>query len=162
GLPYCAGTASTASGMRSATSCRARYSGVSSENTTVTSETPYFDSERTCMVRGSPAMARSTGIVTYCSISIGDSAREDVMICTWTWVRGGTASMGSRSAAGTPSTTKSTAASSTTSRLRKDSWRMPRSSSISGLFAERALEQRALQGKDPFYDHLLAGAQPGQ
>lgn len=51
-------------------------------NTTVTTDSPYFDTERTCSIRGSPPIARSTGIDTYFSISTGDSAGAAVMIWT--------------------------------------------------------------------------------
>ena len=44
---------------------------VSSRNTIVTTESPYFDTERTSVERGTPAIARSTGTVTYCSTSTG-------------------------------------------------------------------------------------------
>jgi hypothetical protein len=93
---------------------------VPSSNTTVTTDRPYFDVERTSVVLGMPAMARSTGTVTYCSTSAGESAGAEVMICTCTLVTSGTASMGSCKAARTPNSTRIKLAKSTTGRLASD------------------------------------------
>ena len=49
---------------------------------------------RTSSRPGRPAIARSTGAVTYVSTSIGPSAGACVMTCTWTFVTSGTASIG--------------------------------------------------------------------
>jgi hypothetical protein len=52
---------------------------VSSSNTTVTTDTPYFDSERISVTFGRPDIARSTGMLMYCSTSTGESAGAAVM-----------------------------------------------------------------------------------
>jgi hypothetical protein len=70
---------------------------VSSSKTTVTTETPYFESERISVTFGRPDMARSTGMLMYCSTSTGDRAGAAVMIWTWMLVTSGTASIGSAS-----------------------------------------------------------------
>src|SRR5688572_2800466 len=93
---------------------------VPSSKATVTTDRPYLDVERTSVVLGMPAMARSTGTVTYCSTSAGDSAGADVMTCTCTLVTSGTASMGSCDAERRPSSVSSSAASTTTGRLASD------------------------------------------
>lgn len=52
---------------------------VPSWNTTVTTERPYFDTDRTCAIFGKPDIARSTGMLMYCSTSTGDSAGAAVI-----------------------------------------------------------------------------------
>ncbi len=78
---------------------------------------PYFESERISVVFGIPAMARSTGVVTYCSTSTGESAGAEVITCTWTFVMSGTASIDSVLAARSPSSAQSSVASKTTGRF---------------------------------------------
>ena len=51
---------------------------------------------------GSPAMAVSTGKVIRCSASKGEKPGASVLICTWTLVMSGTASIGSRVSCQTP------------------------------------------------------------
>src|SRR5688572_15678014 len=135
---------------------------VSSSKTTVTTDRPYLDSERTSSTRGIPAMARSTGTVTYCSTSTGDSAGEVVITCTCTVVTSGTASMGRAMAARMPAATSSTAAAMTMARWRSDQLTVRLSSSNSFLLAEGALEDRALQGEHPLHHDPFALAQPAQ
>src|SRR5688572_14005017 len=135
---------------------------VSSSKTTVTTDRPYLDSERTSSTRGIPAMARSTGTVTYCSISTGDSAGEVVITCTCTLVTSGTASMGRVMAARIPAATSRMLAAMTMARWRSDQLTVWLSRCNSLLLAEGALEDGALQGEDPVHDDALALAQPGQ
>src|SRR5262249_53366011 len=111
--------------------------------------------------RGTPAIARSMGTVTYCSISTGDSAGADVMTWTCTLVRSGTASIGSLRAACTPKSTSSNVATSTMGRLRNDQPMMAERARTSVLLAEGALEHGALEREDAVDDHLLARAQAG-
>ena len=49
------------SAMRSVTSCRAKYTGTASSNTTVTMESPNFEMERTSWAFGTPISAVSIG-----------------------------------------------------------------------------------------------------
>src|SRR6185503_12399231 len=121
---------------------------VPSSNTTVTTERPYFEIDRTSSTFGIPDIARSTGTVTYCSTSVGDSAGAGVMICTWTLVTSGTASIGRSIAERTPTSTRRPVATSTIARFRNDqattALRMLTSLLLSLFFAERPLEDRAL------------------
>src|SRR5688572_22117757 len=135
---------------------------VSSSKTMVTTERPYLDSERTSSTRGIPAMARSTGTVTYCSISTGERAGEVVITCTCTVVTSGTASMGRAMAARMPAATSSTAAAMTMARWRSDQLTVRLSSSNSFLLAEGALQDRALQGEHTLDHDLFAVAQAAQ
>src|SRR5215831_6979468 len=93
---------------------------VSSSKTTVTTESPYFDSDRISLTLGVPESARSTGTVTYCSTSTGDSAGDEVMTCTWMLVTSGTASMGSSKEDLIPTATKTMVAATTMARLASD------------------------------------------
>src|SRR5678815_5102427 len=93
---------------------------VPSSKTTVTTDRPYFEIERTSSTFGIPDIARSTGTVTYCSTSTGESAGAEVITWTWIVVTSGTASIGSFDAAWIPSATSSNVATRTMGRLRKD------------------------------------------
>src|SRR3954452_23583717 len=135
---------------------------VASVKTMVTTDSPYFESDRTCSTFGVPAIARSTGTVTYCSTSTGESAGAAVMTCTWTFVTSGTASIGSSSAARTPATTRSRDAMITIARWRRDQATTWVRSCTSLLLAEGALEDGALQGEDPLDHDLFALAQATQ
>src|SRR3954452_6328638 len=136
---------------------------VSSVKTMVTTDRPYFEIDRTCSTFGIPAMARSTGTVTYCSTSTGESAGAAVITWTWTLVTSGTASIGNSRAERTPATTNSSVAAITIARWRRDQATTLVSSTISLLlFAEGALEDGALEGEDAVDHHPLAVAQPTQ
>src|SRR6476659_8641514 len=113
---------------------------VPSLNTTVTTEIPYLEMERISVVLGMPAMARSTGTVTYCSISTGERAGAAVMICTWMFVTSGTASLESVPAAFSPSRTNNNVAARTSGRVRKDQPMMGEKSPTSVVLAERVLQ----------------------
>src|SRR4051812_40054133 len=126
--------------MCSLTSWRAQYMFVPSSKTMVTTEIPYFEMERTSVVRGMPAIARSTGTLTYCSTSVGARAGDVVMTCTWTFVMSGTASMGKVAAARAPTRTSSAVANSTRARLRRDQETIAERSDTSLLLAERAAQ----------------------
>src|SRR3954470_9146794 len=76
---------------------------VASLNTAVTCENPLRDSERVLSRPGAPASAVSIGKVTCFSISPGDKAGADVLICTCLLVMSGTASIGSLVSAQPPS-----------------------------------------------------------
>src|SRR6187401_3481894 len=132
---------------------------VPSANTTVTTDRPYFDTERISVLRGTPASARSTGTVTYCSTSTGESAGAAVITCTCTLVMSGTASMGSRTAEVTPSAINSRQATSTTGRLASDQRTTEESQLISFLLGERAAQHAALQREDAVDHHGFALAQ---
>src|SRR5580765_2925076 len=135
---------------------------VLSSNTTVTTERPYFEIERTSSTFGIPDIARSTATVTYCSTSTGESAGAAVITWTWTFVTSGTASIGRSSAARMPRTTKSAVDMSTTARWRRDQAMMRAKSGTSLLLAEGALHDRALEREDAVDDDPLALAQPAQ
>lgn len=62
---------------------------------TVTCDRPERDSERVCSSAGNPAIAVSIGKVMRCSVSSGENPAAPVLICTWTLVMSGTASIGS-------------------------------------------------------------------
>jgi hypothetical protein len=91
-----AGRRDRASCKRSLTSWRAKYRSVPSLNTTVTWDRPYFDSERVPSSRGKPFITLSIGKLMRCSTSSGEMPGAAVLICTWTLVMSGTASIGSR------------------------------------------------------------------
>src|SRR5262245_27367600 len=135
---------------------------VPSSNTTVTTDSPYLVMERTSSTLGIPDMARSTGTLTYCSTSIGDSAGAGVITWTCTLVMSGTASIGSSTAECTPMITSNTVSSSTTARWRSDQATTPDRNFTSVLLAERALEDGALEREHAVDDDLLAGAQAAQ
>ena len=78
---------------------------VPSSKTTVTTDSPNFDTERICSTLGSPLMAVSTGKVMKDSTSWGASPGLFVSTCTWTFVTSGTASMGSFRNESSPNTT---------------------------------------------------------
>ena len=80
---------------RSATSVRALTSSVPSLNSSVSCDRPNLVSERIVVMPGTPIIARSSGIVTRCSIKAGDSAGTGVLTWTCTPVMSGTASIGS-------------------------------------------------------------------
>src|SRR5690349_4802364 len=132
---------------------------VSSVKTTVTTERPYFEIDRTSVTCGIPAMARSTGMVTYCSASIGESAGAAVITWTCTLVTSGTASIGSFAAERIPTTTNSSVATSTIMRFLRDHSTTAERKAISVLLSDGALEHEALQREDPIDDHRLALAQ---
>ena len=67
---------------RSATSWRAKYCGVSSENTSVTMERPGSFCERISVMPGNPVIPISTGIVTMRSTSSGERPGTSVATCT--------------------------------------------------------------------------------
>src|SRR5467141_797909 len=90
---------------------------VPSRNTAVTVESPYLDVERSSVSAGMPPSTRSTGAVTYCSTSSGESADTAVMTCTCTVVTSGTASMGRLRAARIPPTRRAAAPATTSRRL---------------------------------------------
>ena len=89
---------------------------VPSSKTTVTTDSPYLEMDRTSSTLGIPDIARSTGTVTYCSTSTGDSAGAAVITWTWTFVMSGTASIGRFTAECTPTITRSAVAISTSAR----------------------------------------------
>ncbi|MNP75455.1 hypothetical protein D3C76_1725180 [compost metagenome] len=66
-----------------------------SAKVTVTWDSPERDNERVCFRCGRPAIAVSMGKVMRCSVSSGEKPAAEVLICTWTLVISGTASMGS-------------------------------------------------------------------
>jgi hypothetical protein len=68
--------------MRSATNWRAKYTGVSSVNTSVTMDNPAVFWERNSVMPGSPVMAISTGTVTMRSTSSGERPGTSVATCT--------------------------------------------------------------------------------
>src|SRR5512140_2016635 len=135
---------------------------VSSEKTIVTTETPYFEIERISVTFGRPDIARSTGTVTYCSISTGESAGADVMICTCRLVTSGTASMGRRKAAPTPRTISNSVARRTIGRFRNDQRTMAERKCMSLLLAEGALQHGALEREDAVDDDALLVAKTRQ
>src|SRR4051812_32769634 len=135
---------------------------VPSSKATVTTERPYLETERTSSTFGMPDIARSTGTVTYCSTSIGESAGAGVMICTWTLVMSGTASMGRSTAERTPTMIRRAVARRTIARWRSDQATMRPRKITSLLLAEGALQDRALEREDAVDNHLLAGAQAAQ
>src|SRR5262245_9316554 len=135
---------------------------VSSSNTTVTTESPYLESDLTSSTLGMPAMARSTGAVTYCSTSTGDSAGAAVMIWTCTLVTSGTASIGRLKMARTPTAMKRSVATRTTARWRSDQATTRVRKITSFLLAEGALQDGALQSEHAVGDDQLALAQAGQ
>ena len=64
----------------------------------VTTEMPNLEIDRISSTSGRPLIAPSTGTDSMLSTSRGLSAGASVMAWTWTLVRSGTASIGSRSA----------------------------------------------------------------
>ncbi|MNW19642.1 hypothetical protein D3C71_2197270 [compost metagenome] len=68
---------------------------VPSSKITVTCDSPERDSERVCSSPGRPAIAVSMAKVMRCSVSSGEKPAAWVLICTWTLVMSGTASIGS-------------------------------------------------------------------
>src|SRR4051812_7473158 len=132
---------------------------VPSSKTIVTTDRPYLEIDRISVVRGVPAMARSTGMLTYFSTSTGDSAGAAVMTCTCTFVMSGTASMGSVNAARTPSARKTTDATRTMARFCRDNRTMAERTPMSLFLGDRALESDALQGEGTFDHHLFAFAE---
>lgn len=100
---------------RSVISCRARKMLVLSSNVTTTCDRLNLETERTFTRPGRPLTASSTGLVTCCSASCGLSDGTVVLICTWTGVVSGKASIGRRVSA-RPPTSRSAAASTQTSR----------------------------------------------
>src|SRR5262245_38021327 len=132
---------------------------VSSVKTTVTTERPYLEIDRISVTCGVPAMARSTGMVTYCSASSGESAGAAVITWTWTLVTSGTASMGSLNAARMPATTKNKVAPRTMIRFRSDHATSAERSAISLLLGDGALEHEALQGEGAVHHHVFPFAQ---
>src|ERR1700709_972012 len=76
---------------------------VASLNTAAICEHPLRDRERVLSRPGAPASAVSIGKVICFSISAGDSAGADVLICTCLLVMSGTASIGSMVSAQKPS-----------------------------------------------------------
>ena len=93
---------------------------VPSWKVTTTCDRPNLESERNCCKPGSPLMACSTGKVICRSTSRGPRPGAIVLICTWTGVVSGKASMLRRCQENQPTTTKHRAAASTIRRLRKD------------------------------------------
>ena len=82
GVPYPFGILFTASASLSPTSCLAKKIFIESLNTIVTTDKPYREIERTSSTWGIPDIDRSTGKVTYCSISKGEREGAEVMTCT--------------------------------------------------------------------------------
>src|SRR5690606_31891316 len=125
-----------------------------SSKTTVTCDSPNFDTERRSVTCGRPLIERSTGTVTKRSTSSGPSAGAFVRICTWTFVMSGTASIGSVRAALSPSATTTAVSTSTRNRLRRDHWTMCCNMSVvlvceGGAF-ELGLERQASVRDDLF------------
>src|SRR6266851_2006739 len=122
-------------------------------NRAVTSGRSYRGIERRSARPGIPPSERSTGKVTYCSTSNGERAGAGVMICTWTFVTSGTASMGSFAAAIAPATARSPVPTSTRRRLR----RLQRTAAPSTLLllSHRRLEHGGLESVGPGHDDLL-------
>src|SRR5262245_31592689 len=135
---------------------------VPSSNTTVTTERPYFETERISSTFGMPAIARSTATVTYCSTSVGDSAGAGVITWTCTLVTSGTASIGRSIAERTPTITSRVVARRTMARLRSDHATSALRNLTSLLLAERSFENRALEREDAVDDDLLTDAQAAQ
>src|SRR5262245_10792174 len=136
---------------------------MASWKTTVTTEMPYLLTERTSVVLGMPASARSTGMVTYCSISSGESAGAEVITCTCTLVMSGTASTLSVAGARRPNRTKSKLAASTRARFRSDQvTRAVKSCTLVLFLGERRLEHRALEREHALGHDLLALLQARQ
>src|SRR5581483_6103447 len=90
---------------------------VPSSKTTVTTDSPNWETERISVTRGTPRTAASTGTVMNCSTSSAPSAGAVVMTWTWTLVTSGTASTGSRPTAQTPAAASTSDASTTTNLL---------------------------------------------
>jgi len=93
---------------------------VPSSKTTVTTESPNLETERTSSRPGSPLIDSSTGVVMKRSTSSGPSAGAEVRICTWMLVTSGTASMGSDRIALRPPTTSSAESARTRKRFLRD------------------------------------------
>ncbi len=102
--------------MRSITSWRAKYTSVSSLNTSVISDRPGLFSERISVSAGRPVIAISTGTVTKRSTSSGERPGASVAICTCTLVTSGNASSDSLRAASMPKNSSTAATTATTSR----------------------------------------------
>src|SRR6266516_1428499 len=90
----------------------------------VTCERPNFVSERISRIPGRPAISISIGRVTSFSDSSAASAGTSVLICTWTPVMSGTASIGKFSADHKPPASSATAANRTIARWRRENSRM--------------------------------------
>src|SRR5215203_2263382 len=135
---------------------------VPSSKTTVITDSPYLESDRTSSTLGIPDIARSTGTVTYCSTSTGDSAGAAVMIWTCTFVMSGTASMGRTSADRTPTSTSNPVATRTMARCESDQATIQLRRTTSVLLAEGVLEDRALERERAVDNDLLAGPEPTQ
>src|SRR5512137_2575664 len=90
---------------------------VASSNVATTCDKPNLEMERTFWSPGRPLTASSTGIVTCCSASWGLSAGTLVLICTWTGVVSGNASIGSRLNERPPMTISAAASTQTSSRF---------------------------------------------
>ncbi len=103
---------------------------VPSSNTSVTCDKPKRDSERNSVKPAMPPISVSMGNVTSFSISSGASAGTCVLICTWTLVMSGTASIGSRNADHTPMPTRMNVAKNTNAR-----WRTENSSKRASMFS---------------------------
>src|SRR6188472_315319 len=135
---------------------------VPSSKTTVTTDRPYFEIERTSSTFGIPDIARSTGTVTYCSTSTGDSAGAAVITWTCTLVTSGTASIGRSAADRIPTITRSAVAISTTARWRSDQATMRPRRITSLSFAEAALQDRALDAEHAVDHDLFTRAQAAE
>src|ERR1043165_9346283 len=128
-----------------------------------TCDRPNFESERSSIMPGSPAIWLSMGRVTSFSISSGASAGTAVLTSTCGFVMSGTESIGSRSADQMPMPTRTSVASNTTARWRSESsmvlrtmlfplWRCD----AAGLSAFDGPEFRQPQRHDRLQHHLVA------
>src|SRR3990170_7344230 len=102
-----------------------------SSNTTVITERPILERERTSWRRESPPMVVSTGKVICFSTSVGAIPPAWVRICTWTFVTSGKASTGSLFMAHRPAPTRRRVAITTSNRCSSENLRIL---SIIGLF----------------------------
>src|SRR6185295_18647002 len=91
-----------------------------SSNTSVTCDRPKREMDRISTSPCNPCISVSMGKVICFSISSAASAAMEVLICTWTFVMSGTASMGSRDADQTPAATTPMTPSSTKMRWRSE------------------------------------------
>src|SRR5665647_801727 len=115
-----------------------------SSKTTVTTDSPALETERTCSRRGSPRMAVSTGKVTNRSTSGGDMPGDVDITSTWMLVTSGKASMGMRRTDQTPRPMRMTTPTRTRALLRRE-LSMTRSTKPMLISDQGALAQLGLQ-----------------
>ena len=93
---------------------------VPSSNVTTTCDRPNFEIERTSSRPGRPLIACSTGKVICRSISSGESDGATVLICTWTGVVSGKASMSKWPSENAPRPANTSATATTSTRCRSE------------------------------------------